>query len=95
MQTVTFKPCDANDVFQTTWLEFNDYVLTKNMNMTKEAFDNQYEPDLDATGENFKQFAAWKEKGEQEVNVNALGDVKYKGNAVGNTNQSWTWIISA
>ena len=36
--------------------------------MTKEAFDNQYEPDLDATGENFKQFAAWKEKGEQEVN---------------------------
>ena len=94
MQTVTFKPCDANDVFQTTWLEFNDYVLTKNMNMTKEAFDNQYEPDLDATGKNFKQFVAWKEKGEQEVNVNALGDVIYKGNTVGNTNHTWTWVIT-
>lgn len=94
MQTVTFKPCDANDVFQTTWLEFNDYVLTKNMNMTKEAFDNQYEPDLDATGKNFKQFVAWKEKGNQDVNTNALGDVIYKGNTVGNTNHTWTWVIT-
>ena len=92
-QTVTFDPCNVNDVFQTTWLQFNDYVLTKNMNMTKEAFDNQYKPDLDGSG-NFKQFAAWKEKGEQDVNTNALGEVKYFGNTDGNTNHTWTWMIT-
>ena len=93
MQTVQFDPCNANDVFQTTWLEFNDYVLTQNMNMSKETFDHEYTPDLDING-NFKQFADWKDKGEQNVNVNALGDVFYKGNTVGNTNHTWRWVIS-
>ena len=93
MQTVQFDPCNANDVFQTTWLEFNDYVLTQNMNMSKETFDHEYTPDLDING-NFKQFADWKDKGEQDVNVNALGDVLYKGNTVGNTNHTWRWVIS-
>ena len=93
MQNVQFDPCNANDVFQTTWLEFNDYVLTQNMNMSKETFDHEYTPDLDING-NFKQFADWKDKGEQDVNVNALGDVLYKGNTVGNTNHTWRWVIS-
>ena len=94
MQTVQFDPCNANDVFQTTWLEFNDYVLTKNMNMTKETFDHEYTPDLNAAGTAFKQFADWKEKGEQDVNANALGDVLYKANTVGNTNHTWRWVIT-
>lgn len=94
MQTVQFDPCNANEVFQTTWLEFNDYVLTKNMNMSKETFDHEYTPDLNAAGTAFKQFADWKEKGEQDVNVNALGDVLYKANTVGNTNHTWRWVIT-
>ena len=94
MQTVQFDPCNANDVFQTTWLEFNDYVLTQNMNMSKETFDHEYEPDLNDASGTFKQFADWKEKGEQDVNVNALGDVLYKGNTVGNTNHTWRWVIT-
>ena len=93
-QTVKFDPCNANEVFQTTWLEFNDYVLTQNMNMSKETFDHEYEPDLNDANTAFKQFADWKDKGEQNVNVNALGDVLYKGNTIGNTNHTWRWVIT-
>ena len=92
-QTVQFNPCGANTVFRTNWLEFNDYVLTQNMNMSKETFDHEYEPDLNASG-TFKQFAAWKDKGEQDVNPNALGDVFFSSETEGSTNHTWHWVIT-
>ena len=93
-QETTFDPCNANDVFTTTWNQFNDLMLTQFMDMTKETFDHQYEADLDDEGA-MKQFAGYKDKGEQDVNANALGTVFYKANEDGNTNHTWRWTIPA
>ena len=46
VQETTFNPCDANDVFTTTWDQFNDLMLTQYLDMTKETFDHQYAPEL-------------------------------------------------
>lgn len=94
VQETTFNPCDANDVFTTTWNQFNDLMLTQYLDMTKETFDHQYAPDLFTDG-SMAQFANYKDKGEQDYNMNALGTVSYKGNAEGNTNHTWQWTIPA
>lgn len=94
VQETTFNPCDANDVFTTTWSQFNDLMLTQYLNMTKETFDHQYAPELFTDG-SMAQFADYKDKGEQDYNMNALGTVTYKGNAEGNTNHTWQWTIPA
>ena len=94
VQETTFNPCDANDVFTTTWSQFNDLMLTQYLNMTKETFDHQYAPELLTDG-SMAQFADYKDKGEQDYNMNALGTVTYKGNAEGNTNHTWQWTIPA
>lgn len=94
VQETTFNPCDANDVFTTTWNQFNDLMLTQYLDMTKETFDHQYAPDLFTDG-SMAQFADYKDKGEQDYNMNALGTVTYKGNAEGNTNHTWQWTIPA
>lgn len=95
VQETTFNPCDANDVFKTTWSQFNDLMLTQYLDMTKETFDHQYEPDLFYDGKTMVQYADYKEKGEQDADYNALGTVSYKGNAEGNTNHTWMWTIPA
>lgn len=95
VQETTFNPCDANDVFTTTWSQFNDLMLTQYLDMTKETFDHQYAPDLFTDNLTMVQFADYKEKGEQDMNRNALGTVLYKGNAEGNTNHTWQWTIPA
>ena len=94
-QETTFDPCDANDVFKTTWPQFNDLMLTQYLDMTKETFDHQYEPDLSYDGKTMDQFADYKEKGEQYADKNALGTVFYYGNTEGNTNHTWMWTIPA
>lgn len=94
VQETTFNPCDANDVFTTTWDQFNDLMLTQYLDMTKETFDHQYAPELLTDG-TMAQFADYKDKGEQDYNMNALGTVTYKGNAEGNTNHTWQWTIPA
>lgn len=94
VQETTFDPCDANDVFKTTWPQFNDLMLTQYLDMTKETFDHQYEPDL-STPQVMNQFADYKEKGEQAANTAALGTVFYYGNTEGNTNHTWMWTIPA
>ena len=94
VQETTFNPCDANDVFTTTWDQFNDLMLTQYLDMTKETFDHQYAPELFTDG-SMAQFADYKDKGEQDYNMNALGTVTYKGNAQGNTNHTWQWTIPA
>ena len=94
VQETTFDPCDANDVFKTTWPQFNDLMLTQYLDMTKETFDHQYEPDL-STPQVMNQFADYKEKGEQDANTAALGTVFYYGNTEGNTNHTWMWRIPA
>lgn len=94
VQETTFNPCDANDVFTTTWDQFNDLMLTQYLDMTKETFDHQYAPELFTDG-SMAQFADYKDKGEQDYNMNALGTVTYKGNAEGNTNHTWQWSIPA
>lgn len=94
VQETTFDPCDANDVFKTTWPQFNDLMLTQYLDMTKETFDHQYEPDL-STPQVMNQFADYKEKGEQAANTAALGTVFYYGNTEGNTNHTWMWRIPA
>lgn len=94
-QETTFDPCDANDVFKTTWPQFNDLMLTQYLDMTKETFDHQYEPDLSYDGKTMEQFADYKEKGEQFADKNALGTVFYYGNTEGNTNHTWMWTIPA
>lgn len=94
VQETTFNPCDANDVFTTTWDQFNDLMLTQYLDMTKETFDHQYAPELFTDG-SMAQFADYKDKGEQDYNMNALGTVTYKGNAEGNTNHTWQWTIPA
>ncbi len=93
-QETQFDPCNANDVFTTTWDQFNDLMLTQYLDMTKETFDHQYAPDLYTDG-TMAQFADYKEKGEQEYNQHALGTVMYKGNTAGNTNHTWQWTIPA
>ena len=93
-QETQFDPCNANDVFTTTWDQFNDLMLTQYLDMTKETFDHQYAPDLFTDG-TMTQFADYKEKGEQEYNQHALGTVMYKGNTAGNTNHTWQWTIPA
>ena len=93
-QETQFDPCNANDVFTTTWDQFNDLMLTQYLDMTKETFDHQYAPDLFTDG-TMAQFADYKEKGEQEYNQHALGTVMYKGNTAGNTNHTWQWTIPA
>ena len=95
VQETTFDPCDANDVFKTTWNQFNDLMLTQYLDMTKETFDHQYEPDLSYDGKTMDQFADYKEKGEQYADKNALGTVFYYGNTQGNTNHTWMWRIPA
>lgn len=94
-QETTFNPCDANDVFTTTWDQFNDLMLTQYLDMTKETFDHQYAPELFTDGSTMVQYADYKDKGEQVYNQNALGTVTYKGNAEGNTNHTWQWTIPA
>ncbi len=94
-QETTFNPCDANDVFTTTWDQFNDLMLTQYLDMTKETFDHQYAPELLTDGSTMVQYADYKDKGEQGYNQNALGTVTYKGNAEGNTNHTWQWTIPA
>lgn len=94
VQETTFDPCDANDVFKTTWDQFNDLMLTQYLDMTKETFDHQYVPDL-FTDNTMVQYAGYKEKGEQDYNNNALGTVFYYGNTQGNTNHTWMWRIPA
>lgn len=94
VQETTFDPCDANDVFKTTWDQFNDLMLTQYLDMTKETFDHQYVPDL-FTDNTMAQYADYKEKGEQDYNKNALGTVFYYGNTQGNTNHTWMWRIPA
>lgn len=94
VQETTFNPCDANDVFTTTWSQFNDLMLTQYLDMTKETFDRQYAPDLFYNG-TMVQYADYKDKGEQDADYNALGTVTYKGNAEGNTNHTWQWTIPA
>lgn len=94
-QETTFNPCDANDVFTTTWDQFNDLMLTQYLDMTKETFDHQYAPELFTDGSTMVQYADYKDKGEQDYNQNALGTVTYKGNAEGNTNHTWQWTIPA
>lgn len=94
VQETTFDPCDANDVFKTTWDQFNDLMLTQYLDMTKETFDHQYVPDL-FTDNTMVQYADYKEKGEQDYNKNALGTVFYYGNTQGNTNHTWMWRIPA
>ena len=94
-QKTTFDPCNANDVFTTTWDQFNDLMLTQYLDMTKETFDHQYAPDLFTDGSTMVQYADYKDKGEQDYNRNALGTVLYKGNAEGNTNHTWQWTIPA
>ncbi len=94
-QETTFNPCDANDVFTTTWGQFNDLMLTQYLDMTKETFDHQYAPELLTDGSTMAQYADYKDKGEQDYNQNALGTVTYKGNAEGNTNHTWQWTIPA
>lgn len=94
VQETTFNPCDANDVFTTTWDQFNDLMLTQYLDMTKETFDHQYAPELFTDGV-MAQYADYKEKGEQNYNRNALGTVFYKGNTQGNTNHTWMWRIPA
>ena len=94
-QETTFDPCNANDVFTTTWNQFNDLMLTQYLDMTKETFDHQYAPDLFTDGSTMVQYADYKDKGEQDYNRNALGTVLYKGNAEGNTNHTWQWTIPA
>lgn len=94
VQETTFNPCDANDVFTTTWDQFNDLMLTQFVDMTKETFDHQYAPDLYYDG-TMIQYADYKEKGEQDANYDALGTVFYKGNTQGNTNHTWQWRIPA
>lgn len=93
-QETQFDPCNANDVFTTTWDQFNDLMLTQYLDMTKETFDHQYAPDLFTDG-TMAQFADYKVKGEQEYNQHALGTVMYKGNTAGNTNHTWQWTIPA
>ena len=94
VQETTFNPCDPNDVFTTTWNQFNDLMLTQYLDMTKETFDHQYAPELFTDG-TMAQYADYKEKGEQNYNQNALGTVFYKGNEEGNTNHTWMWRIPA
>lgn len=94
VQETTFNPCNANDVFTTTWDQFNDLMLTQYLDMTKETFDHQYAPELFTDG-TMVQYADYKDKGEQDYNRNALGTVFYKGNAEGNTNHTWQWTIPA
>lgn len=93
-QETTFDPCNANNVFTTTWDQFNDLMLTQFVDMTKETFDHQYAPDLFYNG-TMIQYADYKDKGEQDADYNALGTVTYKGNAAGNTNHTWQWTIPA
>ena len=94
VQETTFDPCNANNVFTTTWDQFNDLMLTQFVDMTKETFDHQYAPDLFYDG-TMIQYADFQDKGEQDADYNALGTVTYKGNAAGNTNHTWQWTIPA
>ena len=107
-QNAEFDQCDVTPVFQTTWSEFNDYILTTkeyfDEKMTKELFDYQYEPDL-VSNTNFgttddplylmKIFDSAPEKGDAiaENNNTSLGHVLYRGNTNGSTNHTWRWEI--
>ena len=101
-QTTQFNPCDVNEVFKTTWQEFNDYVLTQDMKMSKDDFDHQYVADLTSSTEYgeagsgvylMKQFADFAQKGEGAVNENPVGRVLYRPNTDGTTNHTWRWEI--
>lgn len=93
-QETKFDPCNANVVFETTWNQFNALMLTQYLDMTKETFDHQYEPDLFYNG-TMVQYANYKDKGEQYADYNALGDVFYIGETEGSTNHTWKWVIPA
>ena len=95
-QDVQFDQCNDLDVFQTTWEQFNDYILTQQLNMTKNDFDHQYAPDMaDAANHKMNMYAApLKTKGSMDPD-NTIGDVFYTGDKTGTTNHTWRWVISA
>ena len=101
-QTVKYDPCNVLEAFKTTWQEFNDYVLTQDMKMSKDEFDHQYKADLTSTEEYgepgsgvylMKQFAEFADKGEGKVNEKPVGRVLYRPNTDGTTNHTWRWEI--
>ena len=95
-QPVSFDQCNDVTAFQTTWEQFNAYMLTNQLNITKEEFDHLYKADmLDATNHKMNMYAdPISTKGSMTPD-NTIGDVLYTEDATGTTNHTWRWIIAA
>ena len=104
-QDLSFDLCNGADGVRTTWAQFSDIVLTQGMdNMTKNAFDAQYEADClpgtigtDGAGNSvysMKIFAAYTEKGDATPEATPLGVLKYYPNTEGTTNHTFMWGLS-
>ena len=94
-QDVVFDQCNDVDVFQTTWEQFNDYMLTQELNMSKEDFDHGYEADTIVGTKKMNMYAAPLATKGTMTPDNSIGDVFYTKDGTGTTNHTWRWVIPA
>ena len=94
-QNVVFDQCNDVDVFKTTWEQFNDYMLTQELNMSKEDFDHGYEADTIVGTKKMNMYAAPLATKGSMTPDNSIGDVFYTKDGTGTTNHTWRWVIPA
>lgn len=102
-----FNFCDATDVLNTNWSQFNKFVLTDGLNnMTKEQFDQYYDADLASStpiatqpgsGDGIYSMNMYENAPAKDVDaakLAQLGTVRYYPNTNGSTNHRFSWDIS-
>ena len=94
-QNVVFDQCNDVDVFKTTWEQFNDYMLTQELNMSKEDFDHGYEADTIVGTKKMNMYVAPLATKGTMTPDNSIGDVFYTKDGTGTTNHTWRWVIPA
>lgn len=102
-----FDLCNAVDGVQTTWSQFNKFVLSDFFTevdangLKKEEFDAMYTPEVrtenagtTADGNKFDYLTLYTTTDGKTFTESELGDLAYVANSEGTTNHTWTWTLS-
>lgn len=102
-----FDLCNAVDGVQTTWSQFNKFVLSDFFTevdangLKKEEFDAMYTPEVlkpnvgvTAEGNQKDQLRLYATTDGKTFKEAELGDLVYVANDKGTTNHTWTWTLS-
>lgn len=100
-ETTMFDLCNDSVAYETTWAEFNQYVLTQEMNMAKEVFDAQYEIDYesifsyDADNNPVYKLKTFSDTKGTAIDEFKIGLVTYLNTGSGTTNHLFKWEVMA